>query len=303
MKRSMTLFFSILFFICLLAGNGQADEVVGSELVCNIDTVAVNWTSGLLRAVGRGVPPMASLEGEQGRTTALAEAVSDARGKLMTAIFSIPIHGGNTVSDLVENDGAAIGALREIVEMAEVIHQEFSTDGAVEVAVEMAMSGGFSQLVLPKVITQIESITPINTASDTSIPGLEGGQALDPDMSLYTGIIIDGRGLDIIPCMAPRVFDENGQEVFGPAYASREFAVQYGVSGYVPDMDAAVQDSRVADRPLTLKGVRIGDGEGSDIIVSNADAARLRSESENLALLRQCRVMIVLDPPDVEAEG
>jgi hypothetical protein len=57
-------------------------------------------------------------------------------------------------------------------------------------------------------------------------------------------------------------------------------------------MDAAARHPRVADKPLVLKGLRTS---GTDIVVSNTDAARLRSAFENLAFLRQCRVVIVLD--------
>jgi hypothetical protein len=33
----------------------------------------------------------------------------------------------------------------------------------------------------------------------------------------------------------------------------------------------------------------------SDIIISNADAAALRSAADNLTFMKKCRVMIVLD--------
>jgi hypothetical protein len=292
--------FCFLMMICLFTGMGDAEEGSRGELIHRTDTATVNWTEGVVSADGSGVPPMASLGGEQEQTSALTEAVSDARAKLMAAISMIPIDAGNSVGDLVKEDPAALSALKEIVAMAEVVHQEFSTDGAREVTIQMSMNGGFSQLVLPK---EIEPIKPISTSSDTSVSGEAVSGAGDVIAGPYTGMIVDVRGLPVTPCLAPRILDENGQEVFGPAYASREFAVQYGMSGYVSDMEAAVQHSRVAGSPLVLKGVKVGDDGGNDIIVSNSDAARLRSASENLTLLRQCRVMIVMDDPDAGTEG
>ena len=116
-------------------------------------------------------------------------------------------------------------------------------------------------------------------------------------------MIVDVRGIPITPCMAPRVCDENGKEVFGSAYASREFAVQYGMTGYLSDLDAATRNPRVADRPLIIKGLRTDVAGRTDIVVSNTDAARLRSAFENLAFLRQCRVLIVMDAQDPNKKG
>ncbi len=308
MKR-ITRIICSLFIVGLLTGDLWAgvDEV--SELVGKTDTAVVNWTEGVLSAVGKGAPPSDALGNEQGRKTALATAISNARKKLMSAIMLIPIDGGATVGDSVANNEAVLSALKEMVGKAEMVHQEFTTDGSVKVTIQMSMNGGFSQLVLPKVIKQIESVRPISTSSSTS-PGKQSESETngvstvnDTKSGPYTGMIVDVRGLSVTPCLAPRVCDENGQEVFGPAYASREFAVQNGMTGYVSDMNAATRSPRVADRPLILKGLRAGGIDGTDIIVSNTDAARLRSDFENLAFLRQCRVVIVMDMPDASGEG
>jgi hypothetical protein len=52
-----------------------------------------------------------------------------------------------------------------------------------------------------------------------------------------------------------------------------------------------------------LKGLRASGAGGTDVIVSNTDAAKIRSAYENLAFLRQCRVMIVLDASDADGDG
>jgi len=298
-------FLSILLMVICFSGGVLADESTGTQLVSKTATAVVNWTEGVLKAVGKGVPPDVYYGDEQGRKIALTAAIKNARSKLMTAVSQVPIDGESTVGDLVGRDRAVLVALREMVDMSEVVHQEFTTDGTVEVTVQMSMNGGFYQLVLPKVIKQFVIVKPISAASDTSLVNETAAVSTTGDVvsGPYTGMIVDVRGIGITPCMAPRVCDENGQEVFGPAYASREFAVQHGMTGYMTDMAAATGNSRVADRPLILKGLRAGGAGGTDIIVSNTDAARLRSAFENLAFLRQCRVMIVLDAPDACGEG
>jgi hypothetical protein len=304
MKRMLMIVCCLFASMCFSTGS-WADESQDCQVVQKIDTVMVNWTEGFLSATGKGVPPEAYHGNPQGRKMALAAAVEQARQQLLKAAEQIPIDPRSKVKDLVRNNDAAFPELREMIQKAEVVHQEFSTYGSVTVTIQMSMNGGFSQLVLPAKIKQIEPVKPISPISEKA-SGNDGLAASERDTigsGPYTGMIVDARGIGATPCMMPRVCDESGQEIFGSAFASREFAVQHGMSGYLSDLGAAGKDPRVADHPLILKGLRIGGPEGTDIIVSNTDAARLRSAFENLAFLRQCRVLIIMDLTDAQKKG
>jgi len=113
---------------------------------------------------------------------------------------------------------------------------------------------------------------------------------------IYTGMVVDARGIQAIPVIAPRILDENLEEVFGPTYASREFAVQHGMVSYEANIWQAKFDLRVSDNPIIVKALKATWPDRSDFIISNSDAAKLRSASEHLLFLRECRVIIVLDP-------
>ena len=113
--------------------------------------------------------------------------------------------------------------------------------------------------------------------------------------NIHTGLVLDGRGLEGRPSMSPRILDENGREVYGTAYVSREFAVQRGVAGFSRDLGAAQTSRRVAPQPLTVKGLRVEGIGASNFIISNADAAEIRGASDNLLFMKECRVVIVLD--------
>jgi hypothetical protein len=95
--------------------------------------------------------------------------------------------------------------------------------------------------------------------------------------------------------MSPKILDERGQEVYGSAYVSREYAVQQGMAGYAKDLTASQTNPRVTDQPLTVKGLRTEGPGQSNLVISNADADQIRGASENLSFLKKCRVMIVLD--------
>ena len=95
--------------------------------------------------------------------------------------------------------------------------------------------------------------------------------------------------------MSPRIFDENGKEVYGSANVDREYAVQQGMSGYARDLTAAQSNQRVTNSPVTVKALNTSGAGKADLIISNADAQQIRASAENASFMKKCRVMIVLD--------
>jgi hypothetical protein len=111
----------------------------------------------------------------------------------------------------------------------------------------------------------------------------------------YTGMVVDARGIQARPAMSPRVFDEDGKEVYGSANVDREFAVQQGMSGYARDLNAAQSNQRVTANPVTVKALKTSGAGRSDLVISNADAQQIRASAENMTFMKKCRVMVVLD--------
>jgi len=253
----------------------------------------INWTKGVVQAKGIGAPPEKYYGKPQARPMALRAAKLDAMRNLLEATQGVRINSRTTVKDFAVESDIIMSQVQGMVKGAQIVKQEYLSDGTVEITMQMSLQGGFAQLVLPQEIKQIESIKPILPA--TKKPVTPSIQILEPEVAVYTGLVIDARGISVRPAMAPKILSENGQEVYGSAFVSREFAVQQGMSGYAKVLTAAQSNPRVTNNPLTVKGLRT-DGPGrSDIIVSNADAARLRSASEHLSFLKKCRVMIVVD--------
>ena len=158
--------------------------------------------------------------------------------------------------------------------------RKLKSDGTLELFLHFNLYGGFAQLVLPKEIEHVESLTKV-------LPGKKSPSAgIAPEV--YTGLIVDARTTGAIPAMAPRVLDENGQEVYGTAFVSREYAVQKGMSAFMTALNAAEKDPRVGHSPLIVKGLKAEGAGQSDIVISNTDAAKLRKSSDNLQFLKQC---------------
>jgi len=108
-----------------------------------------------------------------------------------------------------------------------------------------------------------------------------------------TGLVIDGKGLDLRPALMPKIIDPNGHEIYVGQVATRTNAVEQGVAGYAKDVNAAANNFRVTDNPAIIKGIRAFGKARTDIIVGEADAQTLRQLSSKGEFLQYCRVIIV----------
>ena len=282
---------ALLLFPVLTSGNEPL------ELVESSGKGAVNWTRGTMQVTGIGDPPEKYYDKPHVSPIALRAAQVDAVRNLLRVVQGLRIDSTTTVGDFIIASDMIMSRVEGMVDNARIVKREYLSDGTVKVVMEMSFYSGFAQLVLPLEIKHVESIKPLAPASPAAAPASSDPPetASLPSAEIFTGLIVDARGLTVKPAMVPKILDENDQEVYGPAFVSREFVVQQGMAEYTRDLSAARTGPRVADHPLTVKGLRATGTIPTDIVISNSDAARLRSASEHLGFLKKCRVIIVVD--------
>lgn len=253
----------------------------------------INWTQGFLESQGTAAPDAVKGETSAGDQNILLNVSRNhALKNMLSVMLKTDIRADLSVGDVAEKNEIMMAQIETLAKSAKVVRQEYLSDGTVEISLRMDLYGGFSQLVLPEEIKQIE---PIKTVSSAASPDPETDAAEGANQEIFTGLVVDARGTKIKPCMAPLIVDENGKEVYGAMFVSREFAVQKGMSKYVRDIKAAQADNSVATHPLTVKGLKADPRIPSKIIISNADASKIRSASEHLSFLKKCQVVIVMD--------
>ncbi|MEJ2627942.1 MAG: hypothetical protein P8078_05250 [bacterium] len=75
----------------------------------------------------------------------------------------------------------------------------------------------------------------------------------------------------------------------------REYAVDIGMVGYEKNIDRAAHNDRVADNPLIVKALEASGQNGTDVVVSEADAIKIHNAAANMNFLEHCKVMFILD--------
>ena len=112
--------------------------------------------------------------------------------------------------------------------------------------------------------------------------------------TVYTGLIFDAQNLTFTPSASVKILDEDGREVYGSAYVSKEWAEKQGIVSYVKDLAQAKANPRVAGNPLIIKAIKVTGPNNKDLVISNDDARRIRDFAKHLNFLDAAKVVIIV---------
>ena len=270
--------FSILFCLNVLMAQSS---FVGEQF----ERGSINYSDRTIQAIGIGFIPENVINAGQARRAALRIAKQDALRQLIEIVNGVVITSETTMSNAMFDDvikSRVQGAIRGARQVGEV---SYLSDTSIEVTYEVPMSG-ISDVLTPS--TGFLQPTATGLAPITST--VDG-----PTTSAVTGLIIDVRGLGLRPAMSPRILDQNGEVVYGPGNYTREYSIQNGVAGYAKGLERASADDRVKGNPLVIKGVSSSGANKADVVIANADVMKIQSANSAHGVLRDCRVLFVLD--------
>lgn len=306
MKSRLMSIAVIAGILLLFTGAGFCqDKVSISEWVDKVGQGSVNWSAGYIEAVGIGAPPDKYIGRPNARPMARRAAVVAAQRNLLEITKGVQVDSATSVKDFMVESDVINTKVEGLVKGAQVVKTDYMSDGTVEVTLRMPLYGGvLAQTIMPLAIAKPPAPPePAPAAPAPVVPEVPAPVApaplvtapAAPAPSAYTGMVVDARGIQARPAMSPKVFDEDGKEVYGSANVDREYAVQQGMSGYARDLNAAQSNQRVTANPVTIKALRTSGPGKSDLIISNADAQQIRASAENMTFMKKCRVMVVLD--------
>jgi len=283
-KRSAAIVLIALFMFVFAAKSASA-QLMGTIKDVEQPVGAsgkVDWTTGVITAVGIGAAPAQPANAAQARAMAERAAQVVAYRNLLEAVKGVRVDSTTLVENFIVASDTIRTEVNGIIQGATIMDKKYMSDGSVEVTVGMRLTGALAEAVLPK-----SAAPPLMTAPQAGTPASPG--------QLYTGLIIDARGLGVRPAMAPKIMNEDGKEVYGSAWINREWAVREGMVGYMKDPAAAQSNDRVKDKPFMVKALKVSGDARVDMVISNADAVSLQSAAQNLSMLEKCKVIILVD--------
>lgn len=239
----------------------QAEEAKGS----------IDWEKKVIRATGAGAPDLKAPNIAVARLGAERAAKLDALRNILETLRGVEVTTGSSAGGIMASDSAVKAKVEGLVRSFKVVDTRYFSDGGVEVDVEMSLDGELARALMPP--------------EEKKAPPTGGEKG-------YTGLVVDARGKGLKRALAPRIKDESGRELFGPDFVQADAMRERGVVGYARSMDEASGDARVGDHPLVVKALKT---EGSDVILTNLDAAPFHDGKKDLSFLADGRVIIVAD--------
>lgn len=237
----------------------------------------VNWSTKTITATGSGAANAKAASVAVARLNAERAAKLDALRNIVETLQGIQVTGKRSAEDLMSN-GEVKTKVQGFAKGFQVVDTRYYSDGSVDLVVQMPLNAELGQAFM-------EGVPELKKPKK-----LNGAGAAD-----VTGLVINAKGLGLVPSIAPRILDESGKEVFSATMVDTTGLTEGGVTGYGVDVEDAKKNSRVGEKPLVVRALALADKTKSDLVISNADADRLRDRSLNQSFLMQARVIIVLD--------
>jgi hypothetical protein len=263
--------------VCLLL-LGLRNQACAGTYIQSFERGRVDWTNGIVEVWATGSPPADALSAAQARALAETEAETAARDNLIGLLQSIRVDSRSTVKESLEHQRAREQLVAAVVKDSQVVEKSVSANGAIRLTVAIRLNGSFGDLVLPKTIVTIKTVEQSPKKEEE-----------------FTGLIVDCRGIPLSPAMVPTIIGEDGQVVYGTAFVSRDQALEQGVAAYARGLAKARDNPRVGPKPLIVRGLRTVKGRSSDVVISNADAGKIKGAGSNISFLHRGRVLFVME--------
>ncbi|NMA61344.1 MAG: hypothetical protein GX956_05610 [Firmicutes bacterium] len=127
-----------------------------------------------------------------------------------------------------------------------------------------------------------------------------GNEELIRQGLVYTGLIVDARGLNLKRGMSPRVYSESGQLVYAGVTVTYDFLQTAGIASYgrelSPELLRRIQpNGTVKVSPLVVKGLEVTGTTETNVIISDQDAQAILQALDVYDFLAQYSVVFLID--------
>jgi len=273
-------------FYCQASSVPPLLPVSSTHFVERLDLVSIDWTSGLIYALGR----CELTDMDEAQAAALAR--QNAADALVAALLDIRVSAAERVSDLMALRGAPALRLSQLASSTSVLWECVQYGKTPSACVFLGLDvKGFP--ILPLLVEgvgvgdrQSGLVMPTPVPADASAEWLSA-------IRHPTGLIIDASRVSLKPALCPAIFAQDGRLVFDVRYARRLSFMQNGGITYMSGTDAARISPLVGQNPKIVEAISAAGHLACDVVISNDDADRLIFLRGRLPFLAECRIIIV----------
>ncbi len=226
-----------------------------------------------------------------GVITAQGTELGAARQNLWGIIKGLRVDNEYLADELIARSAGLKKQLQQLIEQAAPVEKKDLTSGQAGIRLSLSLTGPFVEALLS--VQQINSADrhPARFGPPGGNPGPSG-----PSFILgTTGLVVDARGLEVVPALYPRILSEDGRVIYDLSKANRSYTVKHGLIKYMPDVAIAEKSKRVDNNPIVVKVLKIAPDTATDLIINSKDADWVSRAGMRYDFLYKCRVIIVID--------
>ncbi|MFQ5685231.1 MAG: hypothetical protein ACE5GV_01090 [Candidatus Scalindua sp.] len=229
-------------------------------------TGTINWETRYITSKGIASVPSSSTTPSRRKLLARRGAIVDAQRSMLEIINGVRIDSATTVSDRMVNE--TIGAeVKGTLKNYEIIDEKW--DGEVyEVTMQVPMGKIY------KVFRNVKKSK------------LPDRKATRPKEHEYTGLVINARGLGLIPAIFVNIYNEDGRRIGGPIHPV--YRVSTKETGYI-------KEKRIGTNPLRITAKGMAGTNGVDLVISERNVVNVRKMVFNTDIFSMNKVIILID--------
>lgn len=280
MKNRVFLFLLTVFFIF-------SSLSIHSEKFLN-STSSMDWTNYSFNSSVTLNLEKAGINMPSGKMSAINKINMDLPDLIKDPLLTLTVDSNTQLGDLVLNDSITLE------QISAVTNQSKKTPAIFVSSRNMLKTSHFLDTLKLSSILIKHNYPYKNARPVENIPSRK-----------YTGIIIDARGKlnvhgeftqdEVFPCFFPVIWDEKMNCIYERNMGDPEIEGKKGMVHYDWSSDISKYADRIGNDPLHISARKVYGRFRTDPVISRKDALKILSVPENLELLRQGKVVILLD--------
>lgn len=277
MKKAIFIFTAALCF-----GAFASDNAVLTS------TSSIDWTKADFMSEVTLDVEKAGINMPSGKNSATNKIDTNLPVLIKDPLFSLCVDNFQTIGDLVLDERLTLEQITEIVNNGKQSQSVFKNGGSALQANHTLNLNEIGSLLIKHHAAYTHS-KPIEKIASRK----------------YTGIIIDARGKksvhgefikdDVVPCFFPQIWDSEMNLIYEKNMGNPETIKKDGVVLYHWSDNENLYKDRIGIDPMHITARAVYGKYRTDPIISREDALRIITVKENLELLKNGKVVILLD--------
>jgi hypothetical protein len=224
----------------------------------------VNWETRYITAKGIVDNP------SQGMAMSRRGAIVDAQRNLLEIIKGVRINSETVVSDRMVSEIIRT-EVKGTLKNSEIVNEEW--DGNIY---EVTM-----RVPLGKIVKIFKKPDNVGLSANT---GTFKREIVEP--RIYTGLVIDARGLDLTPAIFVNIYNESGERVCGQIHPVYRVSTRG-----IEDID----EERIGRNPLRITASGTIGSHDVDIIIDDEDVQNVIENILNTGIFSKSKVIVLID--------